>query len=77
MLPTDFFEGCLKMTLPYNKNGFVMNFCRVLWSKPIPIGWYFQPQWERQYGIRWAEKICDDWLKNDRYLKNFAAEVGN
>ncbi|CAH0391044.1 unnamed protein product [Bemisia tabaci] len=47
----------------------------VLWSKPIPLAWYFSGQWERMYGQRWAERMCDEWLKNDRYLKNFAAEV--
>ncbi|XP_059481831.1 protein mesh isoform X2 [Neocloeon triangulifer] len=47
----------------------------VLWSKPIPLAWYFWPQWEREYGPKWAEKQCDTWTMNDRYLKNFAAEI--
>lgn len=44
----------------------------VIWSRPIPLGWYFNPQWERQYGKKWPVALCDNWLKNDRYLKNFA-----
>ncbi|XP_069696205.1 protein mesh isoform X2 [Periplaneta americana] len=47
----------------------------VLWSKPIPLGWYFNAQWERKYGSRWSEEMCNEWITDDRYLKNFAAEV--
>ncbi|XP_050546629.1 protein mesh-like isoform X2 [Daktulosphaira vitifoliae] len=47
----------------------------IIWSKPIPLGWYFGPQWQRWHGDNWPEKLCDDWIKNDRYLKNFAAEI--
>lgn len=47
----------------------------MLWSKPIPLAWYFAPQWEREFGAKWAEKQCDTWTMNDRYLKNFAAEI--
>ncbi|XP_034249969.1 protein mesh isoform X2 [Thrips palmi] len=46
-----------------------------LWSKPIPLGWYFGPQWERLYGTAWPEELCNNWLMDDRYKKNFAAEV--
>lgn len=41
----------------------------------MPLGWYFAPQWERWYDSSWPEKLCDNWIKNDRYLKNFAAEI--
>lgn len=47
----------------------------VLWSKPIPLAWYFNGQWERKYGSRWSEQLCNEWITDDRYLKNFAAEV--
>lgn len=50
-------------------------YSRVLWSKPIPLAWYFAPQWEREYGSKWMVKQCDVWTMNDRYLKNFAAEI--
>lgn len=50
-------------------------FHRILWSKPVPLGWYFAPQWEEWHGPTWPQKLCDDWIKNDRYLKNFAAEI--
>lgn len=41
----------------------------------MPLGWYFAPQWERWHGSSWPERLCDTWIKNDRYLKNFAAEI--
>lgn len=47
----------------------------VIWSRPIPLGWYFGPQWEKQFGTKWPAALCDNWLKNDRYLKNFAHEL--
>lgn len=47
----------------------------VIWSRPIPLGWYFGPQWERYYGAKWPRELCDTWIKNDRYLKNFAHEL--
>jgi len=47
----------------------------VLWSKPIPLAWYFNAQWERRHGSRWSEVLCNDWITDDRYLRNFAAEI--
>ncbi|CAH1121477.1 unnamed protein product [Ceutorhynchus assimilis] len=47
----------------------------VVWSRPIPLGWYFGWQWERMYGTNWPKTLCDDWLRTDRYLKNFAHEL--
>lgn len=47
----------------------------LIWSRPIPLGWYFAPQWERLYGTDWSKQLCDKWLKDDRYLKNFAHEL--
>lgn len=52
-----------------------MTLSPVLWSRPIPLGWYFAPQWEREYGKNWPEAKCNEWTMNDRYLKNFAAEL--
>lgn len=46
-----------------------------MWSKPIPLGWYFGPQWERKHGKNWPRALCDNWIRADRYLKNFAAEL--
>ncbi|XP_026330187.1 protein mesh isoform X1 [Hyposmocoma kahamanoa] len=47
----------------------------ILWSRPIPLGWYFAPQWEKLHGIRWPQTMCNNWLRTDRFLKNFASQV--
>ncbi|XP_017783258.1 PREDICTED: protein mesh isoform X2 [Nicrophorus vespilloides] len=47
----------------------------VIWSRPIPLAWYFGAQWEREYGPNWPGKLCETWIKNDRFLKNFAHEL--
>lgn len=47
----------------------------VLWSKPIPLGWYFNPQWERIHGKNWPRALCENWIRTDRFLRNFANEI--
>ncbi|XP_035785156.1 protein mesh-like isoform X2 [Anopheles albimanus] len=47
----------------------------VLWSKPIPLGWYFGPQWQRIHGRNWPRALCENWLRTDRFLRNFAHEL--
>ncbi|XP_071512852.1 protein mesh [Panulirus ornatus] len=47
----------------------------VVWSRPIPLAWYFHFQWERLYGKKWPIAMCDRWVESDRNLRNFAYEV--
>ncbi|XP_033217639.1 protein mesh isoform X2 [Belonocnema kinseyi] len=63
----------INLTNPSQYSG--LDITPVLWSKPIPLGWYFGPQWERIHGNKWPQRLCDKWIMHDRYLKNFAAEV--
>ncbi|XP_025200383.1 protein mesh isoform X1 [Melanaphis sacchari] len=63
----------IKLTNPTMYSG--ISISPILWSKPVPLAWYLAPQWERWHGSSWPEKLCDNWIKNDRYLKNFAAEI--
>ncbi|XP_014258634.1 protein mesh isoform X2 [Cimex lectularius] len=63
----------INLTNPTQYQG--LSITPVIWSKPIPLGWYFAPQWERVYGKKWPEAKCDQWLMNDRFLKNFANEL--
>ncbi|XP_058804487.1 protein mesh isoform X2 [Phymastichus coffea] len=63
----------INLTNPHQYND--LEISPVLWSRPIPLGWYFNPQWERRYGEKWPHYLCDKWLMNDRYLKNFAAGI--
>lgn len=67
--------GFLQINLTETQNYNGLEITPVIWSKPIPLGWYFGPQWEFTYGKRWPHYLCDNWLKHDRYLKNFANEL--
>ncbi|EDV90809.1 protein mesh isoform X2 [Drosophila grimshawi] len=46
-----------------------------LWSRPIPLAWYMAPQWEQKHGKRWPRALCDNWIRADRFLRNFAADL--
>ncbi|XP_068250957.1 protein mesh isoform X1 [Palaemon carinicauda] len=47
----------------------------IVWSRPIPLAWYFHYQWANLYGSNWQQAMCDRWIENDRNLRNFAYEV--
>ena len=47
----------------------------MLWSRPMPLGWYFAEQWRRFLGNNWVEQQCDKFVIQDRFLKNFANEL--
>ncbi|KAG1672675.1 Protein mesh [Nymphon striatum] len=48
-----------------------------IWSKPVPLAWYFWPQWESQTddddGYK-AEK-CKEWYRVEQQKNNFAFEL--
>lgn len=46
-----------------------------LWSKPIPLGWYFGPQWERIHGRDWPRAQCNNWFNADRNKRDFANNI--
>ena len=47
----------------------------MIWSKPIPLGWYFNAQWKRYLGSNFVEAMCDKFIQEDREWKNFAYEL--
>lgn len=49
----------------------------VIWSRSMPLSWYFKPQWEREYGRngRWKEHFCQDWFQREAYADLFATTV--
>ncbi|XP_068155674.1 protein mesh isoform X2 [Drosophila tropicalis] len=63
----------INLTQPEQYSGLALS--PILWSRPIPLGWYMGPQWERKHGIRWPRALCDNWIRNDRFLRNFAADL--
>ncbi|KAJ3640697.1 hypothetical protein Zmor_027242 [Zophobas morio] len=46
-----------------------------IWSEPIPLAWYFAPQWEQKFGKHWAKNFCDRWIRDDEQLPNFREQL--
>ncbi|XP_031838730.1 sushi domain containing 2 mesh isoform X2 [Nomia melanderi] len=67
--------GFIQLNLTNPKQHSDQNVTPTLWSRPIPLAWYFGPSWEREMGAKWPQRLCDKWIMNDRYLKNFASEI--
>ncbi|KAK5643851.1 hypothetical protein RI129_007696 [Pyrocoelia pectoralis] len=65
----------INLTEPIPIEGTTTRITPVIWSRPIPLGWYFAPQWEREYGQNWTDTLCDNWIRNDRYLRNFTNQL--
>ncbi|XP_055381254.1 protein mesh isoform X2 [Condylostylus longicornis] len=63
----------INLTNPESYEG--LRLSPVLWSRPIPLGWYFGPQWERRHGRQWPRALCENWFRTDRFLSNFVAEL--
>ncbi|XP_076646307.1 sushi domain containing 2 mesh isoform X1 [Halictus rubicundus] len=67
--------GFIQLNLTDPQQNSHINITPSLWSRPVPLGWYFGWQWETTMGSKWPQALCNKWIMNDRYLKNFAAEI--
>ena len=49
----------------------------VIWSRAMPLAWYFKPQWEREHGKNglWKDYFCQDWSKEESSNDSFATKV--
>ncbi|KAK4887724.1 hypothetical protein RN001_003995 [Aquatica leii] len=65
----------INLTEPIPIEGTDAKITPVIWSRPIPLSWYFSFQWEKEYGTNWPDSLCDKWIENDRYLKDFVHEL--
>ncbi|XP_030370476.1 protein mesh isoform X2 [Scaptodrosophila lebanonensis] len=63
----------INLTQPEQYSGLAIS--PVLWSRPVPLAWYMAPQWERMHGKKWPRALCDNWIRADRFLRNFAADL--
>ncbi|KPU80188.1 uncharacterized protein Dana_GF16595, isoform C [Drosophila ananassae] len=63
----------INLTQPDQYSGLAIS--PILWSRPVPLAWYMAPQWKEQHGIQWPRALCDNWLRSDRFLRNFAADL--
>ncbi|KAF2368716.1 NIDO domain, partial [Trinorchestia longiramus] len=71
----DFEMGLLMANLTQPEQAYNLPNSPQIWSKPIPLAWYFNSQWERSYGTNWPAAMCDRWIETDRNLRNFAYET--
>lgn len=49
----------------------------ILWSRTMPLAWYFKRQWEYKYGVngRWKERFCSNWHDKESFGDRFATTV--
>ena len=47
----------------------------IIWSRTMPLSWYFKPQWERQFGAngRWKDNFCNAWAQKESHSDRFEA----
>ncbi|KAH9373666.1 hypothetical protein HPB48_008100 [Haemaphysalis longicornis] len=43
-----------------------------IWSRPMPLAWYFANQWDRAYGSDWKERFCNEWFDRETNSDRFA-----
>lgn len=48
-----------------------------IWSRPMPLAWYFKKQWEREYGEdgKWKRYFCQNWFQRESFSDYFATTV--
>ena len=63
----------INLTNPVTEVG--MSNSPMIWSRPMPLGWYLHGQWKRFMGSNYVEAMCDQFIKEDREWKNFAYEL--
>lgn len=47
----------------------------VIWSRPMPLSWYFRPQWIRNVGYSYKDYFCKAWYDRESAADRFAATV--
>ena len=52
--------------LPYAIYHPSLSLFSAIWSRPMPLGWYFAEQWRRFEGNNWIQQKCDNWVSYDR-----------
>lgn len=43
-----------------------------IWSRPMPLAWYFAHQWDRAYGSNWKDRFCNEWFERESNSDRFA-----
>lgn len=47
----------------------------IIWSRPMPLSWYFRPQWLRYIGPDYKDHFCEAWHERESFADRFAATV--
>lgn len=65
----------LNLTQPKALGEFVNS--PAIWSRAMPLSWYFKHQWEREYGTegKWKSHFCQRWFERESYSDYFATTV--
>ncbi|XP_023221105.1 protein mesh-like [Centruroides sculpturatus] len=73
---TDIVFGFISMNLT-DASSFGRNIKRSpeIWSRPMPLAWYFRPQWEREHKGKWREHFCDKWYDDEENSLTFATSL--
>lgn len=48
-----------------------------LWSRAMPLAWYFKKQWQNRYGYgeKWKAHFCEAWYDREKVADRFATTV--
>lgn len=71
-LNNDMQFGFIQINLTNALNDFKIT--PVIWSRPIPLAWFFGPQWEK-INKKWPEDFCNKWLMKEDRLKKFTDKL--
>jgi hypothetical protein len=65
----------VNLTNPSAALGRNMRHSPVIWSRPMPLAWYFRPQWVRSIGYNYKDHFCSNWYERESFADRFAATV--
>lgn len=73
---TDMVFGFISMNLTETSSfGRNVKKSPVIWSRPLPLAWYFRPQWEREHKGKWREHFCNEWYEEEENSQTFATSL--
>lgn len=71
----DIMFGFLALNLSTPDNGLTQS--PIIWSRAMPLSWYFKKQWEKEYGHNgyWKRHFCQKWFDRESFSDYFATTV--
>lgn len=67
----------LNITNPDQVFGLDLRKSPIIWSRAMPLAWYFKKQWEKEFGSngKWKTYMCNKWFDRETFLDYFATTV--